>query len=202
MRHILFLLLFLPSIVVAQPYELSYDKDDMPELYNDVSVYLSNLSATSKPAKYTLLYKGKAIRSNRLHFEKQDLYIAEGKLPLLLKTEGKEIPLTLELPILDDIRFNLYTDSIKPVLDYYLNIEGIFTNGKIFPLDTTLISISCSQGHMDGLTWIKPQVVNFEKVTFTAVCRYNPAIAKLYTIYIKQARDPRDDLQYEEKEEN
>ncbi|MEZ5016896.1 MAG: hypothetical protein R2800_07575 [Flavipsychrobacter sp.] len=200
MRFILLVLLALPSIVVAQPYELSYDKDDMPELYNNISVYVSDQSDATSTTKGVLYYQGRIVKRNNLHFEKKDLYAAEGKLPFTLKTGGKEIPLTLELPILDDIRFNLYTDSIKPVLNYYLNIEGIFTNGRIFPLDTSLISVSCSAGAMDGFTWLKPETINFDKVTFTAICKYNPAIAQHLTIYIQRATDPRDEPDYEDQD--
>lgn len=199
--RLFFLLVFsLPVLAIAQTYHLSYSPDDMPELYNSISIFVDNVvDGTAKPAKgYQLFYKANDeaffVKKGVIELNKRELYEQNGVLNFIIKKGGKEIPSSLTLPILKDIRFNLYTDSIKPVLDYYLNIEGEFTNGQIYPLDNSLIDVSSSQGEMDGMTWIKPKVIDFDSVTFTAVCRYNPAIAKDITLFIKQWQDPRDKL--------
>ncbi len=201
MRWLFIFLLSVPCVVAAQEYRLDYDKNDLPELYNTIhiSIYKKGLNGTTlyNSGELHYLQAGEEIKVKRgeLTFDREELYHQEGQLKFLLKIDDQDIPLTLQLPVLTDIRFNLYTDSIKPVMDYYLNIEGIYNNGKIYPMDATTTSVTASQGSMQGLTWVKPEEVYFDKVTFTAVAKHNPAIAKDITIYIKQVADARD---YEE----
>jgi hypothetical protein len=86
----------------------------------------------------------------------------------------------------------VYTDSIKPVLNFYVNIEGVFTNGRILPLDTSMVTISSDVGSMVGMEWVVPKTLNFDKVTFTATAKYNPQLQQTETIYLKKFKDVRD----------
>ena len=104
----------------------------------------------------------------------------------------------LRKPVLEALYFNLYTDSIKPVLNFYVNVEGRYSDGSYLPLDTASIILSCDAGRMQGSEWVPPRIITFEKVTFTAVARHNPALRDEVTIYIRKARDPRDAPDYEE----
>ena len=92
------------------------------------------------------------------------------------------------------IYFNLYTDSIKTVLNYYINIEGEYYNGRVLPLDTGRIAITADHGRMAGNEWIAPKLITFEQVTFHAVAKEDPAITSTITVWLKRAKDPRDDL--------
>lgn len=91
------------------------------------------------------------------------------------------------------IYFNLYTDSIKTVLNYYVNVEAELSNGRFQPMDTSMIEIRSDQGRMSGNEWIAPRNINFDRVHFTAGLRSNPAIRDEITVYLKRAIDPRDD---------
>ena len=102
--------------------------------------------------------------------------------------------MALTLPLLTDIRFNLFTDSIKPVLNYYVNVEGTFSSGKVYPLDTSFVTITASEGSMQGMEWIKPASIDFEKVIFTAVSKFNPEITATTTVYIKRRWGPRNEV--------
>lgn len=91
------------------------------------------------------------------------------------------------------IYFNLYTDSIKTILNYYVNIEGEYSNGRILPLDTGTITIRADRGRMSGNEWIAPAHIDFEKVTFHAALKDNPAIDSEITVWLKRSKDPRDE---------
>src|SRR5947209_1944729 len=74
---------------------------------------------------------------------------------------------------LQRVYFNLYTDSIKTVLNYYVNVEGQYEHNRILPLDTSLVVITSDKGSMVGNEWIVPQKIDFEKVTFTTFAKEN-----------------------------
>jgi hypothetical protein len=96
------------------------------------------------------------------------------------------------------IYFNLYTDSIKPILNYYVNVEGEYSNGRILPMDTSVIFITADQGTMSGNAWIAPPDITFNKVTFRTTARQDPSLTQTITVYLKQIKDPRDDKHFEE----
>lgn len=97
------------------------------------------------------------------------------------------------------IYFDLYTDSIKPVLNYYVNVVGELKKGGYLPLDSNHIILTCDNGRMSGNEWMLPSRIDFEKVTFTATDRNNSALTEKVTVYIKKGRDPRDAAGYEGK---
>jgi hypothetical protein len=99
------------------------------------------------------------------------------------------------------IYFNLYTDSIKTALNYYVNVEGEFPNGKILPLDTSIIAFSASNGSMSGNEWIPPKQIDFKTVRFKVWLREDPKISDSIEVWMKQGIDPRDmDLPVEPEE--
>jgi hypothetical protein len=92
------------------------------------------------------------------------------------------------------IYFNMYTDSIKTVLNYYVNVEGEFRNGKYLPLDTNTVIITADNGIMSGNEWIAPKDIRFEKVTFRVVSKGNSKLRDEVTVWLKRAKDPRDEI--------
>lgn len=92
------------------------------------------------------------------------------------------------------IYFNLYTDSIKTVLNYYVNVEGEYTDGRYLPLDASSITLTADNGTISGNEWIAPKEIHFEKVTFRAVAKDNPRLHDEVTIWLKRAKDPRDEV--------
>ena len=92
------------------------------------------------------------------------------------------------------IYFNLYTDSIKPVLNYYVNVEGEYQNGLYRPLDTATITLTADAGRMQGNEWIVDNDSRrLENVTFTATAKANPSMQKRITVYLKKGRDEEDE---------
>lgn len=103
-------------------------------------------------------------------------------------------------PTLKSVYFNLYTDSLKPVLNYYVNVEGQTTDGRYLPLDTNDIFLTADWGEMWGNAWVIPKVFLDEKVTFTAVSKRNPALRAQITVWIQKGKDPEDTPGYEAPE--
>jgi hypothetical protein len=102
----------------------------------------------------------------------------------------------------DDLKriyFNLYTDSIKTILNYYVNVEGEYRNGRFLPLDTNSITITADNGRMSGNEWIAPKDIHFEKVTFHVTAKGRPELHDQVTVWLKRAKDPRDDMNYGEE---
>lgn len=92
------------------------------------------------------------------------------------------------------IYFNLYTDSIKTILNYYVNVEGEYANGQVLPMDAGTITIIADRGTMQGMEWIAPKVIDFEKVTFHAVAKDDARINDRVTVWLKREKDPRDEM--------
>lgn len=190
-----FLLLFLSMAIKsnAQEYRLSYDQYSIPELYNSIQVIVeeansdNNFKAVS--GKYKLQSNDAKFFGSRIEFDREALHHNNGIINCTLTYKVKTYLLPLSLPVVKEIRIKPYADSIKPVMNYYLNVEGIFSNGKIYPLDVSHVSISASNGTIHGMEWIKPNKIDFDKVTFTAIYTYDAAITTGKTVYIKKAEE-------------
>lgn len=180
----------------SQSYRLVYDSLAMPELYERVPIIVQQQTAngyTNVPTrKFTLTTGDGRLEHNSFVYSRNHLYKNNGKVQFILRIDGRSIPLALSLPVLKSIRYNVYTDSIKPVLNFYVNVEGVFTNGRILPLDTSLVVMHSDEGEMAGMEWVLPKRIDFDKVVFTAAARYDPSLKVDKTIYIKKFKDIRD----------
>ncbi len=92
------------------------------------------------------------------------------------------------------IYFNLYTDSIKTILNYYVNVEGEYSDGRILPLDAASMTLSADHGSITGSEWVPPKHIDFEKVRFRAVANDDPGLQAEVTVWLKRAKDPRDEM--------
>lgn len=90
---------------------------------------------------------------------------------------------------IDSIYIHLYTDSLKKGTYNYINIDGLMSNGKYLPLDSTQLSFTCSYGKFFGNSlWIEPACKE-EKINIQVVCKKNPALKKDFVMYIKKKED-------------
>lgn len=115
------------------------------------------------------------------------------KFILLIAVAIAALPAFAQKPELKDIRFNLYADSIKPVLNYYVNVEGEFSDGRILPLDASDIILKADWGNIQNSEWVIPKILEKDAVTFTATARNNPSLQRQITVYIQKRKDPRDE---------
>lgn len=203
MKHLTALLFILVNTTIyAQDYRLVLDPSTVPELYHTTQIWLQQKTGNSYEtvrSRYSVRTEDATLRGTVLSYTNEDLSRTKGNLHFIAEIRGEKIPVLLKVPVLTDIRFNLYTDSIKPILNFYINVEGIFSSGKILPLTEEQISITSDIGTMNGMEWIAPVRRSFEHVTFTAIDRANSAIKKSITVFRKKLPDPRDAENYEEK---
>ena len=96
---------------------------------------------------------------------------------------------TIKAQNIDSIYVNLYTDSLKKGTYNYINIDGLLSNGRYLPLDSTQLIFSASAGKFSGNSlWLDPNFTA-EKVSVKVILRSNPAIYKEFEIYFKKKPD-------------
>lgn len=89
----------------------------------------------------------------------------------------------------DSIYVHLYTDSLKKGTYNYINIDGLLSNGKYLPLDSTQLIFSSSHGKFSGNSlWVEPDCKE-AKINIHVVLKNNPAVRKDFTIYVKKKED-------------
>lgn len=99
---------------------------------------------------------------------------------LCIKTNAQKI---------DSIYFHLYTDSLKKGVYNYINVDGLLSNGRWMPLDTTQIQFLSSDGTWKGNNLMFEPSFNKEFVTVTAVLKSNRALQRSVVIYLKKRPD-------------
>lgn len=90
---------------------------------------------------------------------------------------------------IDSIYVNLYTDSLKKGTYNYINVDGLLSNGKYLPLDSTYLLFTASAGKFFGNSLFIDRDFAAEKVSIKVVLRKNPAIFKEFIMYIKTKAD-------------
>ena len=113
----------------------------------------------------------------------------QGNACLLAKAYWRTITSFAKAQKIENIFVNLYTDSLKKGTYNYINVDGLLSNGKYMPLDSTHIIFWASDGKFYGNSlWIEKDFKN-EKVYIKVVLKENPLISKEFTMYIKKKPD-------------
>lgn len=100
---------------------------------------------------------------------------------------SKQHEVMLQLPYLTGIRFHHYADSLKRGIHFYLNVEGIYNSGRIYPLDTSRIRFSTSTGQLIGQDLLIPQTDSVTRtIAVNAFYRGNKDITAATEIPVKQ----------------
>lgn len=87
---------------------------------------------------------------------------------------------------IENIYFNLYTDSLKKGFFNYINVDGQDKKGQWQPLDSSQIIFTCNTGYFKGNDLFIDSSFKGETVTVKAVLKNNPAIWKETTIHIRK----------------
>ncbi len=90
---------------------------------------------------------------------------------------------------IDSIYVNLYTDSLKKSTYNYINVDGLMSNGRYCPLDSSNILFTASAGKFIGNSLVLDKDFAPEKVTIKVVLKTNPALYKEFVLYIKKKPD-------------
>lgn len=86
------------------------------------------------------------MKEGQFTFDREKVWDNGHKATFDIKTGGRMFSCNLSLPYLEHIRFNLYTDSLKRGESFYLNVEGRFSSGRVYPLDTGMVAFQKSGG--------------------------------------------------------
>lgn len=90
---------------------------------------------------------------------------------------------------IDSIYVNLYTDSLKKGTYNYINVDGLLSNGRYLPLDTSQIEFKANAGKFEGNSlWIDPDYES-DKISIRVTLKQNRLLFKEFDIYIKQNPD-------------
>ena len=89
----------------------------------------------------------------------------------------------------DSIFVNLYTDSLKKGTYNYINVDGLLSNGRYLPLDSTQVIFWASEGKFSGNSLWLDKDFKYEKVFIKVMLRRNPLVSKEFTVYIKKKPD-------------
>ncbi len=87
---------------------------------------------------------------------------------------------------IEDIFFNLYTDSLKKGFYNYINVDGKAKDGVWIPLDSTQIIFSANTGHFKGNDIFIDSSYTGDTVKIKAILRANPGIWKEIIIHIRK----------------
>lgn len=152
--------------------EAVYDSTAVVELYSSTRIGLKVKYADSSERKTAGLLGGD-IRWNQLQVQTPHGEVRNGVLQFSRNAarpdnyrlrlsvtfsgySGKSWETDLQLPYLTGIRFRHYADSLKRGIHFYLNVEGMYNSGKIYPLDTTRIRLTADQGKIIGQDLLIP----------------------------------------------
>lgn len=204
------ILIFLTTLATGQTKEVKsikavYDSTALPELYNKIPIALYIAYANGEVRTTNGLLRGN-YNWNRIKVVPSSGTFQNGYLLLDRKTlisQHYTIQLTitaadfpqsftaeLTLPTLDSIRFHHYADSLKRGFRYYLNVEGIYSSGKIFPLDTSTVSFEVSEGKLYGQDLlINNNETAIQSVNATAIYKNDERLKALTTIPVKKLNE-------------
>ena len=91
---------------------------------------------------------------------------------------------------IQSIYIDLYTDSLKKGTFNYINIDGLLSNGKYIPLDSTYLIFWASAGKFSGNSlWIDKDFSE-EKVNIKVTLRSYPSLYKEFEVFFKRQPDP------------
>jgi hypothetical protein len=186
--------------------ELVYDTNSVVELFNQCAIgiiitdHLGRIRKTSGYAGGDLKWSRIAIKSpigivqqGHLSFNRKMLRQHSYQIPFTIQFkdyDNQEVQAQLGIPFLTNIQFAHYTDSIKRGIHFYLNIEGAFSSGKVFPLDTTRIRFSSSAGTLIGQNVLLDlEDTLIKQIQVTAQYKGDRALRAESFIPVKQAPD-------------
>ncbi len=90
----------------------------------------------------------------------------------------------------DSIYVNLYTDSLKKGTHNYINVDGLLSNGRYLPLDSTKIIFTSDYGYFSGNSLVIPYDYKQRKVHIKVTLKDNKKVCKEFDMYIKTSADP------------
>lgn len=180
-----------------------YDTAAVPELFNTIPVGFTFVYSNGKRESTRGLLGGKVrwnsfsvqssqgeVHDGQLVFNLAKVWQSGHKVIFCIKIADTTLVSELELPYVKRIRFNLYTDSLKRNVPFYLNVEGIFSSGRIYPLDTERLEFKASAGVLNNnILLVKKSDTAIHQVKVYARLKTDPALCDSVVIPVKKVGD-------------
>jgi hypothetical protein len=90
---------------------------------------------------------------------------------------------------IDSIFVNLYTDSLKTGTYNYINVDGLMSNGKYLPLDSSRIIFKSDHGEFFGNSLWLDKNFKGEKVHISVRLKNNVSSLQEFDMYVKKKED-------------
>jgi len=90
----------------------------------------------------------------------------------------------------EKIYVNLYTDSLKKGTHNYISVDGLMSNGKYMPLDSTKIIFSADNAIFYGNSLFVPADTKAEKYKIRVALREDNKMFEEFEMYVKLNEDP------------
>ena len=91
---------------------------------------------------------------------------------------------------IEKIFVNLYTDSLKKGTHNYISVDGLLSNGKYMPLDSTKIKFRSDNGFFDGNSLVVPADSKAEKFKICVSLREDSTKYEEFELFVKKVEDP------------
>ncbi len=185
------------TLVVELLYRADYPTTDNQVYIDRATVYHYGEVVASAPLEHfdSLEFAikdtfGTLGRKGEFTFYREMLPDLKDKIPVQVTLNGKYAPGFIKIASKKSLRFNFYTDKIKPVLNFWINVEGIAKDSSILPLSADELLLSTSYGEIQGLELILPEDPKVESVTLKACLLSRPTECTEETVPImkKDAR--------------
>lgn len=108
---------------------------------------------------------------------------------LALLTAIAFLPFIGKAQKIENIFFNLYTDSLKKGVYNYINIDGKDSNGKFMPLMSDAIEFTSTCGKWEGNSLVIDTSNKADSVVISACLKSNRSLLKTITLYFKRKED-------------
>jgi hypothetical protein len=183
----------------------TYDSTALPEIYDRIPIGLyinyANGQVRTTPGFLRGNYNWNRIKVVPSNGSFQNGYILVDRKALIAQDYKIQLTITsadipnsmtadITLPRLDSIRFHHYADSLKRGFRFYLNVEGIYSSGKIYPLDTNTVSLEVTEGKLLGQDLlINSNDFSTQSINATAVYKYDERLKALSTIPVKKLNE-------------
>jgi hypothetical protein len=188
-----------PGPVSVQAF---YDSSAVPEVLNTVPIGFTFIfpggrrESTSGwngghiPWRSLTIYSPQGtVEDGVLTFDRQKVWNNGHSISFTVELRNATLACSLVLPYVRRMRFNLYTDSIKRNIPFYLNVEGRFSSGRIYPLDTGMIAFSSSAGSLAGSVLTVKNDTSVHRAEVSAWLKADPGMRISVSIPVKIVPD-------------
>jgi len=187
---------------VGNSVQAYYDSSSVAELFNRIPVGLTFSGKTPGATKgwlhgrigwneLSVTSPQGTVDHGVLTFDRGKVWNNHHRISFKVVFRGETLQTDLLLPYVQSLRFHLFTDSLKRDNPFDLNVEGRFSTGKIYPLDTGMVAFTkMGGGRLNGnLLTVTGDDSATQRIKVVARLKTDPAISDSIIIPVKIVPD-------------